>query len=232
MILYHYMNNRDYKEFAPGSYYHVFNRGNGKQNIFLDNNDYEFFLLRLRENLFPKHAIPLKTVFKGIQGIEAGSKSHTVYARKLLPENSFDLVSYCLMPNHYHFLIKQNSDISVAKLISKVCTSYSKVFNKKYEKVGHLFQDKFRAVLVDSNEYLVWLSAYIHGNPKVAGLVKDLIDYPWSSYNAYLDNRKDNLCKKDIVLSQFDKISDYKKFVDEAISLIFEKKELENMLLD
>ena len=223
------MNNRDYKEFAPGSYYHVFNRGNGKQNIFLDNGDYEFFLLRLRENLFPKFSIPLKTAIKGIEG---RNKSHTSYVRKLLPEDSFDLVSYCLMPNHYHFLIKQNSDISIAKLISKICTSYSKIFNKKNENVGHVFQDKFRAVLVDSNEYLVWLSAYIHNNPKTAGLVKSLLDYPWSSYHDYMGNRQDSLCKKDIILSQFKKISDYKKFVDEASELILEKKELENMLLD
>lgn len=228
------MNNRDYKEFAPGGYYHVFNRGNGKQNIFLDKDDYKFFLLRLRENLFPNSFNPLKTVFKGLKEkeIERKEKTHTKYVRKLLPKDAFDLIAYCLMPNHYHFLIKQNSDVSIAKLISKICTSHSKIFNKKYGNVGHVFQDKFRAVPVDSNEYLIWLSAYIHNNPKTAGLVKDLFDYQWSSYLDYIGNRQDNLCKKDIILSQFENIADYKKFVIEASNLILEKKELENILLD
>ena len=224
------MNNRDYKQFVADNYYHVFNRGNGKQNIFLDSEDYEFFLLRLKENLFPKTTIPLMTVIRG----ENKTNSHTTYVRKLLPPNSFDLICYCLMPNHYHFLIKQNGDTSIAKLIAKVCTGYSKYFNKKYEHSGHLFQDKFRAVLVDSNEYLLWLSAYIHDNPKTAGLVKKLSNYPWSSYNDYVSEQEGDLCEDDIIMSQFKNKNDYKKFVEESGQLILEKKKenLKDLFID
>ena len=154
------MNTRDYKKFAPGSYYHVFNRGNGKQNIFRNEEDYWFFLSRLEENLFPSRTTPSPE--DGLQG--KNKKSNTPYERKVLPDESFDLLCYCLMPNHYHFLIRQNADVSIAKLISKVCTGYSKYFNKKYGRVGHLFQDKFKAVLVEDNDYLRWLSAAGEGD--------------------------------------------------------------------
>lgn len=117
------MKNRDYKQFGAGEYYHVYNRGNGKQNIFLDNDDFSFFLWRLRQNLFPS--------------AEDGGR------RVQLPADSFSLISYCLMPNHFHFLIKQNSDIPTSKLLLKICTSYSIYFNKKYNRFGHVFQDQF-----------------------------------------------------------------------------------------
>src|SRR5205809_297696 len=120
------MKNRDYKKFGAGEYYHVYNRGDGKENIFLDDQDFMFFMLRLRQNLVP----------------DEGSKDRI----KSLPPNSFSLVSYCLMPNHFHFLLRQNADIPTTKLMTKVCTSYSMYFNKKYNKVGHVFQDQYKQI--------------------------------------------------------------------------------------
>src|SRR3989344_6862289 len=140
------MKNRDYKEFAKDSIYHVYNRGVEKSDIFLDEEDYRLFLFRLKENLFPKNK---KLSIK---------KKRNVYVRKNLPPGAFDLICYCLMPNHFHFLIQQKTDLPIGKLISKLCTGYSMVFNKKNERVGGLFQDQFKAVLVDSNEYLSWVS--------------------------------------------------------------------------
>lgn len=222
------MNTRDYKNFAPGAYYHVFNRGNGKQDIFHDAEDYRFFLLRLEENLFPSRASALEDRLQG-----RSKKTHTPYERKLLPESSFELVSYCLMPNHYHLLIKQNGDISVAKLIAKVCTGYSKYFNKKYGRVGHLFQDKFKATLIDDNEYLRWLSAYIHQNPQTAKLVKELEKYPWSSYKEYMSPYNNGLCKPQIVLEQFASSAAYRKFLRESGETIAQKKaQDESLFLD
>jgi putative transposase len=157
------MNTRDYKQYGKGEYYHIYNRGNLKADIFLDDEDYKSFLFRLQRNLFPE---------------EDFSKIRT----QKLPANCFSLVAYCLMPNHYHLLIRQNTDLPTSKLITKICTSYAKYFNKKYDRVGHLFQDKFRQALVDNDSYLLWLSAYIHQNPAVARLVDKPEMYPWSSY--------------------------------------------------
>ena len=223
------MNRRDYKQFAPETYYHLYNRGNGKQIIFLDDEDFNFFLFRLKESLFPDFA---RQVIKNKENKD-GHCNKGADRRILLPDHSFDLICYCLMPNHYHFLIKQNKDISIAKLISKVCTSYSKYFNKKYKQVGHVFQDKFLAVPIDTNEYLLWLSAYIHNNPVTARLVKNISDYKWSSYGEYASKRKDGLCKMDLLLSQFKNVDDYINFVNETSEIIIKRKEdLKELLID
>lgn len=190
------MNHRDYKEFAANEFFHVYNRGVGKMKIFIDKEDFNLFLIRLKENLFPE-LIDLKNISKD------------AYRRKRLPPKSFDLISYCLMPNHFHLLIRQNTDLPITQLISKLCTSYSKYFNKKYNRVGSIFQDKFKAVRVDKNEQLLWTSCYIHENPRKAEIVKNLSDYEWSSYPDFL---KDNsLCKKEVILGQF---IDPKKYLE------------------
>jgi len=206
------MNNRDYKRSAPGEYYHIYNRGNGKENIFLDDQDFSFFLKRLSQNLFPVE--------------EKGQRI------ALLPVNSFSLISYCLMPNHFHFLLRQNLDIQPNRLLAKICTSYSKYFNKRYQHVGHVFQDKFKQVNVSDNAYLVWLSAYIHQNPKVAGLVDDLSYYPWSSYGEFKDPTVHGLCDKTIISNQYKDSSEYMKFVSGSFEVIKQKKDLGELLLD
>lgn len=207
---------RDYKEFGEGSYYHIYNRGNGKNNIFLDKADFRFFIFKLRQNLFPE----LVTI-----------KPERIRSNPL-PKDSFTLINYCLMPNHFHLLLQQNSKIPTSKLMLKVCTSYSKYFNKKYQKVGHIFQDQFKQILIENNSYLIWLSAYIHQNPRVAGLVKNISDYEWSSYPDHIDSRKDDLCNKSVILDQFKNLREYKEFVESTYEIIKEKKDLEKLLLD
>ncbi len=215
------MNNRDYKKFAPNCFYHIYNRGNAKEDIFLNKDDYGFFLLRLREYLFPQENRRVSSVVTGR------------YKRKQFPEKSFSLLSYCLMPNHFHLLIRQNSLVSISKLLAKISTSYSKYFNKKYERVGHTFQDAFKAVLVVSDAQLLWLSAYIHQNPNVGGLVTKLSDYPWSSYLDYAGTRNGTLVDKSFILQMFGgSIKNYEKFVLESFSKIYERKDLEHLLLD
>ncbi|MEK7121282.1 MAG: transposase [Patescibacteria group bacterium] len=206
------MNNRDYKNCSPGEFYHIYNRGNAKNDIFINDEDFKFFLLRLRQNLFP----------------DEDSNNRIQH----LPKGSFSLISYCLMPNHFHFIIKQNSEIPTSKLILKVCTSYSKYFNKKYERVGHVFQDRFKQVHINDNSYLIWLVAYVHQNPKVAGLIKNLKDYPWSSYRDFLGERGDNLCDKEIILSQFKNIKDFESFVEDSYDIIQDKKSLDQFMMD
>jgi putative transposase len=217
------MKNRDYKQFAEGEYYHIFNRGVGKMDIFRDEKDFLFFLLLLKENLHPEKA-PFS--------LSRREPSRGGYVRELLPENSFELVCYCLMPNHFHLVIRQMGDISISKLILKVCTSYSKYFNKKYNRVGGLFQGPFKAVHIDTDEYLLWLSCYIHQNPHTAGLVKNLKDWKWGSYPDYIGARQGSLCKKDVVLERFKNARDYEKFVDSGFDIIKSKEELKDLLLD
>jgi len=179
--------------------------------IFLDAADHLFFLKRLKENLFPSTWAP-----------SVGER----YQRKLLPEGAFTLVAYCLMPNHFHLLIRQNTDLPISALMVKLCGGYSKYFNKKYARVGSVFQDQFKVAHVHDNTYLLWLSAYIHQNPKVAGLVSALSDYVYSSYAEYLGDKKEILCDKEIVEEQFETILNYQTFVETSYESIKQKKEL------
>ena len=115
----------------------------------------------------------------------------------------------------------------------RVCTSYSKYFNKKYKNVGHIFQDQFKQVWVDDNSYLVWLSSYIHQNPKLAGLVKTPTDYKWSSYSDFVGpNRRLINCDMAIIREQFNDPRDYQNFVESSFNIIKEKKDLEHLLID
>ncbi len=212
----HNMGVRDYKNFAPGNYYHIYNRGVGKMDIFKEDQDYSLFLSRLKENIYPDVR---EGRLRGRQG-----RSHSLYVRKLLPPGSFSLIAYCLMPNHFHLLIKQNSDIPITKLILKVCTSYSKIFNKKYERIGTLFQDRFKTEHIGNNEYLLWLSAYIHLNPRVANLVQDDLDWKWSSYSEYLNLPGNKLCEIGIVSEQFKDTNNYRKIVENSFEPVRLKK--------
>lgn len=206
------MKYRDNKQFAVGEYYHIYNRGNNKQNIFLDDEDFKFFILRLRQNLFPSDQEKTRIV--------------------QMPADSFSLISYCLMPNHFHLLIKQNTEIPTSKLLVKICTSYSIYFNKKYNRVGHLFQDQFKQVRVDNDAYLTWLSAYIHQNPKVAGLVRNGKDWKWSSYSEFILRKEKDLCDSDIVINQFKNQKEYYDFVENNFETMRRRKEIEHLLLD
>lgn len=125
------------------------------------------------------------------------------------------IISYCLMPNHYHLLLKQTRNDGIFNFIRLVCNSYSKYFNTKYERKGPLFQNRFQAVRIKSDEQLLHVSRYIHLNPYTSSMVKNfkrLAQYPFSSFPEYLGSVKEGICDKNIILSQFTNISFYKKF--------------------
>jgi putative transposase len=196
------MNARDYKLFRSGYFYHVYNRGNHKDEIFLDNQDYIQFEKRLRLVLNVA-----KTPFVGQRESLPVMASSRLRIRPLSTD-AFTIVSYCFMPNHFHFLIKQNTNLGINHLIAKLCTSYVKYFNSKYEKVGHLFQDAFKAKLVDSESYLTYLSAYIHTNPL------NPMDYKYSSFQDYIGIRHDTITDTRFLLNMFRDRQSYIGFVN------------------
>lgn len=191
------MNNRDYKQFSRDTISHIYNRGNNKEKIFFDEQDYKAFLFRLglalsfsekELNEVPLLAMPYSRI-----RITAGNKQN------------FKLHSFCLMPNHFHLIIEQIEEVSVSNLISKLSTSYSKYINNKYKKIGHVFQDKFKAVLIDTDSQLMWTSAYIHMNPVKDGLVREPENYKWSSYLDYINERNLIIVHTDFVRKIFGK---------------------------
>lgn len=143
-----------------------------------------------------------------------------------------EIICYCLMPNHFHLLIKQLNDGGITEFIAKLSNSYTKYFNTKNRRVGPLLQGEFKSVLIESNEQLLHLSRYIHLNPLVSGFVDDLKEYPWSSYLEYIGLNTQQICSKEIILNQFKSPKDYQKFVMNQESYGRELEIIKHTLLD
>lgn len=127
-----------------------------------------------------------------------------------------EIICFCLMHNHFHFLLKQKEEEGISKFISQFTNSYTRYFNVKNRRNGPLFQGKFKAVRVETEEQLLHLSRYIHLNPYSSYTVKtlkELENYPWSSLPEYLGRSQIGFCHKEIVLDQFRYPKLYQKFV-------------------
>lgn len=175
------------KTYVENGYYHTYNRGVEKRNIFIDDQDYRVFLQFLKNYLSP----PPKIITHPVQAV-TGSGPVRLRPLKTFFEE-ITLCAYCLMPNHFHFLINQTNKDSMTRFIQALCTSYSMYFNKKYKRIGTLFQGPYKAVLVMEDSYLLHLSRYIHLNPiellTGPGPVKPE-NYSYSSYPHYLGKKK------------------------------------------
>lgn len=203
-----------YKIYAEDTYYHVYNRGVEKREIFKDEQDYKVFLNYLKEYLSaPPDRSDFKTTFT-LQG-------QTFKGVRRLPKNyhkEIELTVFCLMLNHFHLLIKQVNKNSMQRFMQSLITRYSMYFNKKYDRVGTLFQGRYKAALITGESYLLHLSRYIHLNPSEH--TTDLKSW-YSSYANYLGKRKSDWLKSDIILSFFsqaklpflEKTNTYKDFV-------------------
>lgn len=152
------------RRYDANSYYHVYNRGVEKRKIFLDNEDYSVFLNLFKRYLSDKPEVDNK-------GREYNWLAGDV-----------ELIAYCLMPNHFHLLLFQIELGSITKLLRSVCSAYTTYFNKKYERVGPLFQGKFKASYIFIDSYLVYITRYIHRNPK------EYLSWEWSSLKYWLNN--------------------------------------------
>lgn len=126
-----------------------------------------------------------------------------------------EVVTFALMPNHFHAIVRPTKESGISQYMQKVLNSYTKFFNKKYERSGHLFQGPYQIVPIETNEQLLYLSAYIHRNPReLHGWNGREYKYPWSSYQDYIgENRWGELLKRDIILDQFKAVKDYHDLV-------------------
>ena len=130
-------------------------------------------------------------------------------------KHAVSVICYCLMPNHYHLLLQQTSKEPISKFISRLNLAYAMYFNKRYDRVGPLFQGRFKAKNIDNDEYLVHLSRYIHLNPR--GLIKgiDVENYQWSSLKNYISGDNEFI-DINLVLSYFKKrggLDEYLSFI-------------------
>jgi REP element-mobilizing transposase RayT len=123
------------------------------------------------------------------------------------------LIAYCLMPNHYHFLIRQDSEYTAGLLPQRVFNSYSKAYNKRYNHSGTLFEDNYKVKPVETTAYLLHLCRYIHINPVKDGFTSDPADWPYSNYSEWVGLRQGSLYDPEFVRINFDAPANYRAFV-------------------
>lgn len=200
--------------FVTGEYYHIYNRGVEKREIFIEEYDYLRFLLEMKEmNTNNSEKNWARRPMTKLSKAEPCSNA----------EGLIDLVCYCLLPNHFHLILRQRVDGGISRFMHKVSTGYAMYFNLKHKHSGVVFQGTFKGKHINTNVYLLHLSRYVHLNP-IDLLVKDcsneilcnyILSYKWSSMQFYLQDSKRSLLDLDkkIIAGQFSNFHEYVDFV-------------------
>ncbi|MBI5452267.1 transposase [Candidatus Gottesmanbacteria bacterium] len=187
---------------ATGETYHIYNRSVAGIPIFRGDRECKLFLEAVKFYLQPDPPTRF-SIFR---------TSKERFPIKL-DSQLVTIISFSLMPNHYHFILRQEQENGIKKFIQRLTNSFAHYFVRKYRKSGHVFEGNFKAVHIETNEQLVHLSRYIDLNPVTAYLVEEPDDYPYSSYQVYMEKESLEIVDPSLVLSQFSTRNDYKKFV-------------------
>ncbi len=186
-------------KYYKGYYYHIYNRGNNRQNICIQDHDY----IRLLE-LFTKNK----------------------------DNYSVSFIAFCLMPNHYHLILRQNGGQSLSKFIKSTFQSYVQSFNHRNKRTGKLFEGKAQGKLIDETEYLLHLCRYVHLNPVEAGFVQKADDWKYSNYLEFIGKRNEVLFDSEFMDTYAYEMDNYREFVVEYDTLRKENKEIEKYLFN
>jgi REP element-mobilizing transposase RayT len=179
--------------FKEGRYYHIYNRGAGKAKIFFEEDNYIYFLMKMKE-----------------------------YSAKY----EFSVIAYCLMPNHFHLLLRQDFEQPLNIALGFMFNAYTKAINKRYSRSGTLFEGSFKSIYVEDTKYLIELSRYIHRNPIDDGLVKNIEDWKYSNYHEWVNKRNGSLFDEQFRDKYFTGGEGYEAYVLNH----FSNKEFEKMI--
>jgi len=193
--------------------YHVFNRGINHQPTFLDKIEYK--RAKLVIDFYRFSNLPTKLS----KFLTLSNDDRIKIMDNLRKENNklVDILAYCLMPNHFHFLLRQLTDKGISKYLGNLQNSYTRYFNTRNERDGSLFLDQFKAKLITTDEQLIHVSRYIHLNPYtsyVVGNFNNLLQYQWSSLSEYLES-KPKICELETIMSYFKTPKAYQKFLED-----------------
>lgn len=217
--------------FANDEYYHIYNRGVDKRDVFNDEKDFKRFLIGMKEFNRVDAIGSLYEKYLREKRANGGSTSMIKVKPLFLGKPLVEIVAFCLNPNHYHLIVKQIADKGVEKFMQKLGTSYTMYFNGKYKRSGSLFQGRFKSIHIDSNEYLLHLSAYVNKNYFIHGGSEKI--WLYSSELDYVGKRNGTLCYKNSVLDQFgNSFVEYEKFLNKSEDYFKERKELEKYVLE
>lgn len=203
--------------FIPGEFYHIYNRGVDKRNVFDDVHDLNRFLESMR-------------VFNTIK------PSGSIFERQFDPIDEtpapsgelVHIVCYCLNPNHYHLLLEEVVENGISEFMKRLGGGYTKYFNEKNKRNGSLFQGRFKSVHIDSDFYLKSLSAYINLNNLVHKIASRLYRSSWGEYingNGTKKDKDEQMCFKGIILDGFSNFAKYEIFAKETVAGIIERRD-------
>ncbi len=208
---------------APGEYYHLYNRGTDRRRIFMSDTDRRRFMALLY-------------LCNSTEPVDLKLQGSTLYetSEKIQGDTLIEIIAYCLMPNHFHLIVRERTDGGISKFMQKLTTGYTMYFNIRNERNGSLFQGRFKANHVNTNRYLAYLISYVHLNPikmfepkwKETGISdrmgaeKYLRDYRYSSYLDYLgyDRLENKIISKEAMPEYFKTGNEFKSFVTEWLT--------------
>lgn len=192
--------------------YHVYNRGSTGGDIFRRGDDYQRFLETVSFYRFRQLPFRLSKMLI----LSEKKRKKALDALVLKDDCLIEIYCFCLMPNHFHILLKQRTENGISKFVAQLQNSYTRFFNTKRHGMGYLFQGSFKAKRIVSEEQLIHLSRYVHLNPYSAFLVKsvdELSQYNYSSFSDYMNKKRFDFVNKKYIIDIFGNIEAYKKFV-------------------
>lgn len=215
---------------VSGEYYHVFNRGIDHCSTFLIEADYRRAFETISLYRFPNPPLSLSKFLR----LDTIRRSEIIDL--MAPSTPLvSLISYCFMPNHFHFLLRQDLDNGTSKFVGNFQNSYTKYFNNRHKRDGSLYLDQFKAIRVETEEQLLHVSRYIHLNPYTGRLVdsiSSIMNYPWSSFPEYLGNIQNRLTDPSFIMKNFSSSSNYSRFVSDHADFQRQLKDIEHVLME
>ncbi|MFT5036599.1 MAG: putative transposase [Candidatus Azotimanducaceae bacterium] len=198
------------------TFYHVYNRGDQKQKLFLEKSDYVRFLFLLLHLQSPE--LVTRTERRVGDFLKRGTfKIPEKEIEEIVASRYVDIINFCVMPNHFHMTVHTKTDTGLSRYMHRISNAYAKYFNTKYERTGHVFQGTYKAKIIDTDQQLNYLSAYIHNNPHELSHWKNRAHtYPWSSFQDYQSNRWGQLLQPQIILDNVKSFTEYNDFVKES----------------
>lgn len=197
---------------TTGEIYHVYNRGIDRRPTFTNKREYERAFLTLRFYRFVSPA-PKLSHFLELSKIDKDERLSRLEAEG---QKLVEFFAYCLMPNHFHFLLKQVVDRGISIFLSNFQNSYTRYSNIGHKRTGPLLLDQFKAVRVETDEQFLHVHRYIHLNPFTSYVVKtveDLVTYPWVSLKEYWEKDHGVICDTSPILSHYKNNREYRKFI-------------------
>ena len=204
---------------APGEYYHICNRGVNKQTIFHDTRDYIRFLFLI---IYFQSPEILQNISRYVDSF-VKHRMFNINVDKIINKRTVELVAFCIMPNHFHLILKEVEEGGISSYMQRVLNAYGKYYNTKYERSGHVFQGPYRLVHIEDDRQMRHVSAYIHRNPReIKSWFKKEHTYPWSSYQDFTGtNRWGELLVPDIAMGESSQ-KQYEEFVRTSPSKVLE----------